>query len=132
MKVFISHSAKDVRPARRLRDQLTEAGFEVFVDIVDVVPGDNWAKAVGSALESADLMIVLLTAGAGKSEQLRREVEYALGNPRFKDRLLPVFIGEAASQARDVPWILKHLRHVSIPNGSDFSAVLDHLAEHAR
>ncbi|MFW6162148.1 MAG: toll/interleukin-1 receptor domain-containing protein [Planctomycetota bacterium] len=104
MKVFLSYSAADKDLATDLISRLRAEGFEVGQD-EEVGPGDNWALAIGKALEESDAMIVLLSPDAAKSEWVEREIEYALTSPRYKNRLLPVLV----KPTRRIPWILRKL-----------------------
>ena len=49
-------------------------------------------------MESSDAMVVLISAAAAKSPHTRQEIEYALSQPRFADRLVPVEAGEAVAK----------------------------------
>jgi len=104
MRVFLSHSHKDGELARELVSRLAAEGFRVWDD-AELVPGDNWALAIGKALEESDAMIVLLSPDAARSDSVVREVEYALTSPRYKNRLLPVVVRPTAR----IPWILRKL-----------------------
>ena len=104
MKVFLSYSAADRELARELVSRLRAEGFDVW-QFDELAPGDNWALAIGKALEESDAMIVLLSPDAAKSEWVEREVEYALTSPRYKNRLLPVVV----KPTRRIPWILRKL-----------------------
>ena len=128
MKVFISHAQKDAELAQRLSRRLAEAGFDVWTAAEQIFPGENWALKMGKALAAADLMVVLLTPGAASDESVRRDVEFAIAGSRFKDRLLPVFVGANAKRDPEVPWILLKLPHVQLPRDTDFSEVLEQLA----
>ena len=63
MKVFLSHARKDASLALRLADRLERAGFDVWTEF-GIVPGKNWARQVGKALDAAELMVLLLTPSA--------------------------------------------------------------------
>ena len=104
MKLFLSYSSSDRELARGLISRLVAEGFEVWQD-EEVAPGDNWALAIGKALEESDAMIVLLSPDAAKSEWVGRDVEYALTSPRYRNRLLPVVV----RPTRRIPWILRKL-----------------------
>ncbi len=115
MNVFISHTFKDRELARVVASALSQAGFTVWDPSTEVLPGDNWAKKIGRALEESEAMVVLLTPNALASNSIRRDVEYALGNVRFKERLIPVLSGRTeAFDGHDVPWILKRLTTVTL------------------
>lgn len=94
LKVFISHSSKDVALARKIADVLKKEGLEVWDDR-EIFPGDNWAAKVAKALDEANAMVVLLTANGIASRSVRQDVSYALGEKRFKQRLIPVVVGSA-------------------------------------
>jgi hypothetical protein len=47
----------------------------------------------------------LLSPDSVASEWVRREIEFAISLPRFKDRLIPVLV----RPTREVPWILQEL-----------------------
>jgi len=104
MKLFLSRSHADREIAREMGSRLSAAGFNVWEDD-QVVPGENWALAVGRALEEADAMIVLLSPDAMASEAVSREIEYALASPRYRNRLMSVLV----KPTRQIPWILRKL-----------------------
>jgi len=70
----------------------------------------DWAKEVATALERAEAMVVLMSRSYLESPYLKHELEYALGNIRFKDRLFPVL----AKETTEVPWILKEIHWLDI------------------
>jgi TIR domain len=105
MRVFISHAFSDRTFATSLAEQLRGQGHTPWNDS-EISAGENWALAVGKALNEADALIVLLSPDAMKSERVTKELEFALGNQRFEGRLIPIEI----KATRDKPWILKELQ----------------------
>jgi TIR domain len=114
MRVFISHSSKDTSVARQLARRLSEAGLKVWLPEDEILPGDNWAKKVGQALEESELMVVLVTPHAFESEWLKEEIQYALTAEQYKGRLIPVLLGSQSETSSDIPWILRKLNPVHI------------------
>ena len=115
MKVFISHAYSDEQLAQKVAAILQEAGLEVWDAMREILPGDNWAQHVSNALQESEAMVVLLTPDAVRSEWVRREmrwnIEYALGEIRFRSRLIPVVAGDPdILNTESVPWILRHQR----------------------
>ena len=108
-RVFLSYADSDRPLAETLAKDLSAAGFAVWSDH-EVLPGDNWARKVAEALEESDAMVVIVSPAAGKSERVHREVEFALGSPRYADRLIPVVV----KPTRNMPWILDELEPVSV------------------
>lgn len=110
MTVFLSYVREDTKVAGVLRAGLSKAGFEVWDPAERLMPGDNWALQLGKALQKADAMVVLLSPAAIASAHVQREIEYALGDERFKGRLLPVVV----RSVKEVPWILEKLNVLRI------------------
>src|SRR5438477_366590 len=107
---YADTSDQDAAIARVLRSKLDAAGVDVLDPVADLPPGANFALAIGRALERADVMVVLLSPDAVRSDGIRREIEYALGNTRFRDRLVPVLV----RRTNEMPWILNRLRVIDV------------------
>lgn len=115
MKVFISYAHTDEAIARRVADILHEAGLEVWEVTREILPGDNWAAKVDRALREPEAMVVLLTRHTMRSNWVRSEIEYALGEVRFRDRLITVVARDPAElKNEDVPWILWNLKTINL------------------
>lgn len=94
MRIFISHSTEDSDAAGELATAIASRGHDVL------------ARDSGNdPLRRADAMVVLVSPRAAASPFVRREIEFALGTPRFAERLIPVILGSTA----DAPWILRKL-----------------------
>lgn len=114
MKVFISYSYKDESLARRIAEVLKKAGMDVW-DGREILPGDNWAAKVAQALDESNAMVVLLTADGINSRAVRQDISYALGEERYKKRLVPVVIGSAEKKSGEkFPWILKQMKTIRL------------------
>jgi hypothetical protein len=126
MRIFISFAAKDRELAARLSAELSHAGFAVWNPDDEIEPGDNWAKKIGEALDTSDLMVVVLTRGALESQSLRGNIQYALTSRNFEHRLIPVLVDFVTFQGgKDVPWILLKLNPVYMASASEgFDAVI--------
>ena len=84
MKVFISHSSEDEALASKVVSYLEQAGLDVWYDGREIMPGDNWADKVAQGLRESEAMVVLVTPSALESNSLRRDIDYALTQIRFK------------------------------------------------
>jgi hypothetical protein len=109
-KVFISYAPPDRNFAQELATQLSQEGLDVWLDAAELVPGDNYALAIGKALEQSDAMVVLLSPYSVASDLVRQEIEYALGSQKYKDRLIPVLI----RPTERIPWILSKLLRLDL------------------
>ena len=101
MKIVLSYADSDSVLARALADRLAGAGLRVWFDAREIVPGDNWGAEVQRGLEDADALVVLLSPAAMRSRWVQRDIQYALGTPRFAGRLVPVQVRRTPS----VPWM---------------------------
>ena len=110
LRVFLSYAERDDKLAQAIRATLEKAGFKVWDPAAELAPGDNWALKQGKALNDAEVMVVLLSPAALASEHVKREIDYALAEPRFKKRLIPVVV----RPVKEIPWILETLQVLRI------------------
>jgi TIR domain-containing protein len=76
--VFISHSAKDKATADAVCAKLEAEGIRCWIAPRDVTPGLEWGAAIIGAIKQAKVMVLVFTANANASQQIRREVERAV------------------------------------------------------
>lgn len=118
MRVFISHDFKDSKSAQKIANFLRNDGFEVWDDS-QILPGENWAEAIGKALEESEAMVVLLTPNSVNSSYISYEVGYALGRKEYKGRLIPVIAANPEQlESIDIPWVfsLQQFQIIRISN----------------
>ena len=75
--VFISHSNQDKTVASAICSRLEQAGIRCWIAPRDVRPGRNWGSEIIRGLDSAKVMIVVLSANANDSPPVMNEVERA-------------------------------------------------------
>lgn len=125
MQVFISHAASDRALAEDLAASLRKAGIHVWNPNEAILPGDNWALAVGKALEESDVMIALFTRATNGSPTVERDVQYALTSGKYRGRVVPVLMDLVTFDAgADVPWVLLRMDPVYLTSPPDFSLVV--------
>jgi hypothetical protein len=107
-RVFISAAASDASLVRKLATQLEAAGVDSWNATTQALPGANRSAELGRALDQAEALIVLISPDAMKSPVVRREIQFALGQERFQDRLIPVMVKQTPSG--EIPWILRTLQ----------------------
>jgi hypothetical protein len=106
MQIFLSYARSDETFARALSSQLERRGSSVWSPGEEVLPGDNLWLRTGEALKKSKAMVVLLSPDSMRSENVRREIQYALGDPNYEGRLFPVRI----RPTEDIPWILRRFK----------------------
>ncbi|HEV2381699.1 MAG TPA: toll/interleukin-1 receptor domain-containing protein [Terriglobia bacterium] len=113
MQVFLSYSLADKIFAKQLASELSKQGYDVWDPEVEMSPGDKWLEQIGQALRRSKAMVVLLSPDSAKSELVRRDIEYALSNLNYAERLFPVLV----RPTEDFPWIL-HNFHILRANNN--------------
>jgi hypothetical protein len=130
MKVFISYASKDEPLATKLVESLEEAGLDAWYNKREILPGDNWAEKVASGLKESNAMIVLVTPEALESDAVQSSISYALSEPTFSKRLIPVIVGGSEESLGDkMPWIFKHLHTVKLSKDGENEAQFKEIAQ---
>ena len=124
MGVYLSYAEADEKLAGELAEALRAKGVPISDPARDLPVGENWALQIGLALERADAMIVLLTPNSLEAKHVNQEIDFALTNRHFKNRLFPVL---GAVDAASIPWILRELGVANIEAG--VSVVADGIAK---
>lgn len=83
MQIFLSHARSDKGFAKALSSQLGKRGFSVWSPGGELLPGDNIWLGTGEALKESRAMVVLVSPDSMRCENVRREIEYALGHPNY-------------------------------------------------
>ncbi len=115
MKVFLSYTHNDSFLAKKIASALIKNGLDVWNAETEILPGDNWAEKISTALKQSDAMVVLLTPESLESRVVQREIEYALGDKSYNKRLIPVLVGsEESISSESIPWILQKLQIIRL------------------
>ena len=78
-RVFLAHVREDQPAAGRLYDDLAGAGFSPWMDARKLLPGQNWPRAIESAIETSDFFVACFsTNSATKRGGFQAEIRYAL------------------------------------------------------
>src|SRR5271154_6893517 len=76
--VFISHSSKDKIIAEAVCAMLEQHRIRCWIAPRDITPGKEWGEAIIDAISGSRVMILIFSANANGSPQIRREVERAV------------------------------------------------------
>jgi hypothetical protein len=78
-RVFLAYVTEDAAQAGRLYDALEGEGFSVWMDVRKLLPGQNWPRAIESAIEMSDYFVACFSsASVNKRGGFQAEVRYAL------------------------------------------------------
>jgi TIR domain-containing protein len=110
MQVFLSYARADATAeADELRNLLGNARQATWVDRHDLPAGENWWEKARQAIATADAFVLLITPVSIKSEQVKKEYEYAL---TLGKHFLPVLVKKT-----DVPPELKTRTYRDLTEG---------------
>lgn len=104
-KLFLSYSRTDEAFVQRLTNNLLKQKIDVWLDVIHLVPGKSWARQIGEALDSCQLMLVVLSPASVASDNVDDEWNYWL------DQKKPVVA--ALYQPCKIPYRLSKLHHVT-------------------
>jgi tetratricopeptide (TPR) repeat protein len=76
--VFISYSHHDKAAADAVCAKLEQHQIRCWIAPRDVVPGIEWADCIINAINSTQIMVLVFSANANDSPQIRKEVERAV------------------------------------------------------
>lgn len=127
LKVFISYSRKDEDFARDLCAGLEAADMAPFLDRHDIAPGEDWEARLGRLIESADVVVFVLSPDSIASERCAWEVAQT---SRLNKRLLPI-VWRSVAEAQ-VPPGVKQLNYIFFNSLHIFGAPLFTLVQALR
>jgi hypothetical protein len=79
LKVFISHSNKDMDIVKKLESKLKQEKFEVFIAEEIEQPGKPLSEKIKELIRKSNHVVVLYTKNAEESKWVHEEIGYALG-----------------------------------------------------
>jgi hypothetical protein len=78
-QVFVAYGKEDAAAVRSLYDALEGVGFSPWMDERKLVPGQNWPRAIESAIETSDFFLACYSEhSVNKKGGFQAEIRYAL------------------------------------------------------
>ncbi|CAN2039386.1 hypothetical protein GMMP15_1210008 [Candidatus Magnetomoraceae bacterium gMMP-15] len=78
LRIFISYAREDEEKAIEIGKKLNQAGFQPWMDIQNLKPGDNWIIAIEQAIKDADFFMPLISKNTiDKRGYLQKELKFA-------------------------------------------------------
>ena len=99
IRVFLAYAAEDRPTVKKIYDALQQAGFEPWMDVVKLMPGQNWPRAIQRAIEVSDFILINFSRrSVSKRGHFQNELRIALDTadrmPLEDIFLVPVRLGE--------------------------------------
>ncbi|MDC7999849.1 TIR domain-containing protein [Aequorivita todarodis] len=101
--IFFSYSRSDSEFVLNLAKNLRKAGANIWLDQLDIKPGNRWDSSIEKALEASQTLLVILSCASVKSHNVMDEVSYALEEQKT---VVPVLLEEC-----DIPFRLRRLQY---------------------
>jgi hypothetical protein len=78
-RVFLAYVDEDVRTAKRLYQAFEEHGFRPWLDKKKLMPGQNWPRAIETAIQTSDFFVACFSRRSmSKRGTFHSELRYAL------------------------------------------------------
>jgi hypothetical protein len=98
--VFISHSRRDKKFARRLAAALAKHGRKAWIDTEAILPTEDWLAKVYSGIEGSDTFIFVISHASVKSDDCQIELSHAVEHNK---RLVPIVLREVGDEKVPAP-----------------------------
>ena len=92
-KIFITYSSKDQKVARTICTALENRGLICWISARNVKPGQNYQEQIVRAIRAARVMVLVFTANANNSNEIKKELALASQNNLV---VIPVRIEDVA------------------------------------
>lgn len=115
-KAFVSYSRADTDFVLRLCQDLRAAGASIWLDQLDIHPGEEWDQAIERGLAACGRMLVVLSPTSVTSQNVLDEIGYGLSK---KKTIIPVLYKDC-----EVPYRLSRIEYV------DFRTAYDEQLKH--
>ena len=102
--IFISYSRKDEIFARRLATSLEQMETDVWLDVDDIPAGLKWSTAIQQGLDTADVMLVVISPDSMASPNVEDEWQYFIDH---RKPIIPILLRQAKIhfQLNRIQWV---------------------------
>lgn len=131
LRVFLCHASGDKPAVRELYQRLRADGIDAWLDEENLLPGQDWQRAIPKAVRESDAVIVCLSRSSiTKAGYVRKEIKFALDvadeKPEDAIFLIPLKLEEC-----DVPERLSRWQWVNLFSPSGYEKLIRALRAHA-
>lgn len=108
---FISYSRTDADFVLRLCQDLRAAGISIWLDKLDIRPGEDWDESIARGLAECGRMVIVLSPTSVASDNVLDEVGHALSK---KKPIIPILLQDC-----EVPYRLNRIQYIDFRNSYD-------------
>jgi hypothetical protein len=113
---FVSYSRDDLEFASQLALDLKQAGAGIWMDKLDIHPGQLWERALEEAVTNCSRILVILSPSSVESKNVMAEVAFGLDEE--KD-IIPVLYRDCK-----IPFRLRPIQYVDFRKEQDYPTAL--------
>lgn len=94
-KIFISYSHKDKEFVDKLSNDLREAGFNLWVDVEQLLPGTEWSKEINRVLSEIEVLLYIASRNSVDSMWMNIELGHIIENQKL---VIPIIIDNYSTE----------------------------------
>jgi formylglycine-generating enzyme required for sulfatase activity len=123
-QIFLSYAREDEAQVRGIYCRLIDAGFEVWMDKIDLLPGQRWQQEIPRAIRRADFILIFFsTNSVAKRGYVQREFRLALDTleemPPDAIHTIPIRLDDC-----QIPEQFHHLQWSDISEEGEFDRIV--------
>jgi len=127
LRIYMSYSKNDIELARRIKHQLEEKDYLVYLAQDDVNLGIDYATTIYNAISEASQeggVLVLITKDVLKSSSILREIDFALSRG---GNIIPVLVGDVQLDSAFTFFLARHqmIRISQEPTDQEIEVLVD-------
>lgn len=120
MRVFISHSSKDAALAGEVCSHIEAGGHSCFLAPRDIRSGYEYAEEIINGIDSADVILLLLSEAANSSPHVLREIERAVS----KKKSIIVYKLEEVTLSKSMEYFLMTHQWLNAKTGGGYGEIM--------
>jgi hypothetical protein len=130
LQVFLLYARSDQKAVGRLYERLGQDGANVWLDVENILPGQDWESEIRKAIDHSDIVIVCLSRqfskqGGYRHEELKIAIEKANSLPQGE-----IFIIPARLEKCDSPESLQRWQRVDLFASNGYDKLIGALKAH--
>lgn len=77
IKIFLSYAREDKDKVEKIYTKFLQYNFDPWMDIKNILPGENWQNSVENAIKNSDFFILCLSNNSIKRGMIQKEIQIA-------------------------------------------------------
>jgi hypothetical protein len=126
-RIFLSYAREDEAQVRGVYRRLLDAGFDVWMDKIDLLPGQRWQQEIPHAIRSAAFILIFFSRNSvAKRGYIQREFRLALDTleemPPDAIHTIPIRLDDC-----EIPEQFHHLQWSDLSEAGEFDRIVQAL-----